>query len=107
MRWPRAASILNSLCGFGSAILEPGMITIQPLVRLDTADHNRVVTTYLSEGVYIVRYRDSPTDTAFELHYVTLPEPAVKTYDHFDATTLHRYTHILQAGFSFGAYDGD
>jgi ribosomal protein S18 acetylase RimI-like enzyme len=95
------------LGGFGSAILEPGMITIQPLVQLDTADLKRVVTTYLSEGVYIVRYRDSPTDTAFELHYVTLPEPAVKTYEHFDATTLHRYTHILHAGFSFGAYDDD
>jgi len=83
------------------------MITIQPLIRLDTTDLRRIVTTYVSEGLYVVSYRDTATDTSFELHYVTLPEPAVRMYDHFDATTLQRYTHILRAGFSFGAYDAE
>lgn len=81
------------------------MITIQPLAQLDTTDLVRIVTPYVSEGAYVVRYRDSPTDTSFELHYVTLPEPSVRKYEHFDATTMQRYTQIIHAGFSFGAYD--
>jgi ribosomal protein S18 acetylase RimI-like enzyme len=83
------------------------MITIQPLVRLDSTDLMRIVTTYVSEGVYRVSYRDSPTDTSFELHYVALSVPSTRTYDHFDPTTLQRYTQILHAGFSFGAYDDE
>ena len=83
------------------------MITIQPLVRLDITDLMRIVTTYDSEGLYVVSYRDTATNTSFELHYVSLAEPAVRRYDHFDATTLQRYTHVLHAGFSFGAYDGE
>jgi ribosomal protein S18 acetylase RimI-like enzyme len=83
------------------------MITIQPLLRLDTTDLVRIVTTYVSEGIYRVSYHDSPTDTSIDLHYVTLPEPSVRTYDHFDPATLQRYTQILNAGFSFGAYDGE
>jgi ribosomal protein S18 acetylase RimI-like enzyme len=31
----------------------------------------------------------------------------VRTYEQFDATTLQRYTQLLHAGFSFGAYDGE
>jgi ribosomal protein S18 acetylase RimI-like enzyme len=83
------------------------MITIQPLIRLDTTDLTRIVTTYVSEGIYVVSYRDSPTDTSIALHYVTLPEPSVRKYDHFDAATLHRYTQVCNAGFSCGAYDGE
>jgi ribosomal protein S18 acetylase RimI-like enzyme len=83
------------------------MITIQPLARLDATDLMRIVTAYVSEGVYVVSYRDSLTDTSFELHYVLLPEPSVGKYDHFDAATLQRYTQVLHAGFSFGAYDGE
>jgi ribosomal protein S18 acetylase RimI-like enzyme len=91
----------------GGATLEHEMIIIQPLVRLDIADLAPVITTYVSEGVYRVNYRDSPTDTSIDLHYVTLPEPAVRKYDHFDAATLQRYAQIFNAGFSFGAYDGE
>jgi ribosomal protein S18 acetylase RimI-like enzyme len=83
------------------------MITIRPLSRLDSIDFGRIVATYVSEGIYAVTYRDSPTETSFELHYITLPQPAVRTYEHFDTTTLQRYTQLLHAGFSFGAYDGD
>jgi len=83
------------------------MITIQPLTRLDSTDITRIVTTYVSEGIYVVSYRDSPTNTSFELQYLSLPEPSVRTYQHFDATTLQRYTQVCNAGFSFGAYDGE
>jgi ribosomal protein S18 acetylase RimI-like enzyme len=83
------------------------MITIQPLIRLDTTDLTRIVTTYVSEGIYHVSYCDSPTDTSIGLHYVTLPEPSIRKYDHFDPTTLRRYTEMRNAGFSFGAYDGE
>ncbi|MEZ4862845.1 MAG: GNAT family N-acetyltransferase [Caldilineaceae bacterium] len=83
------------------------MITIQPLARVDSADLERIVTPYISEGAYVVRYRDSPTATSFELHYVLLPEPSTRKYEHFDAATLQRYSQILHAGFSFGAYEGE
>jgi ribosomal protein S18 acetylase RimI-like enzyme len=83
------------------------MITIQPLLRLDNIDLERIVTTYVSEGVYVVSYHDSPTGTSFELRYVTLPEPSVRKYNQFDATTLQRYTQVLNAGFSFSAYDSE
>jgi ribosomal protein S18 acetylase RimI-like enzyme len=83
------------------------MILIQPLIRLDEKDLTPSMTTYVSEGIYAVSYRDSPTDTSIDLHYVTLPEPAVRNYDHFDAATLQRYSQVLNAGFSFGAYDGE
>jgi ribosomal protein S18 acetylase RimI-like enzyme len=83
------------------------MITIQPLIHLETADLRRIVTTYISEGVYIVSHRDSPTDVSFELHYVALSQPSQRTYDQFDATTLQRYHQILHAGLSFGAYEND
>ncbi len=87
--------------------LERGMITIQPLTRLEATDLMRIMTTYISEGRYVVSYRDTATDTSFELHYVTLPEPAVRRYDPFDATTLQRYRQLIHAGFSFGAYDDE
>ncbi len=83
------------------------MITVQPLMRLDNSDHTRIVTTYISEGLYIVSYRDSLTDTSIALHYVALPKPSVKKYDHFDAGTLKRYAQVFNAGFSFGAYAGE
>ncbi len=83
------------------------MIAIQPLVSLDTSDIQRIVAPYVSAGVYRVTYHDSPTDTSFALHYQLLPEQVLRTYHHFDAPTLHRYTHILQSGCSFGAYDAD
>jgi len=63
------------------------MITVQPLIHLDSTDISRIVTPYVSEGVYVVHYRDSPTDTSFELQYVTLPEPSTRNYDHFNAAT--------------------
>ena len=83
------------------------MIAIQPLIRLDPADLTRIVTAYVSEGIYRVSYGDSPTDTSIDLRYVTLPKPSIRKYDHFDTATLQRYTPILNAGFSFGAYDGE
>ena len=83
------------------------MITIQPLTRLEATDFIRIMTTYISEGRFVVSYRDTATDTSFELHYVTLPEPAVRRYDPLDATTLQRYSQLFHAGFSFGAYDGE
>jgi ribosomal protein S18 acetylase RimI-like enzyme len=83
------------------------MIAIHPLTRLDKTDLAPIMTTYVSEGIYAVSYRDSPTDTSIDLHYVTLPEPAVRSYDHIDAATLQRYTQLFTAGFSFGAYDGE
>jgi hypothetical protein len=65
------------------SIMESTMITIQPLLQLDTSDLGRIVATYVSEGIYAVTYYDTPTDTSFELHYITLPEPTVRTYEHF------------------------
>ena len=73
------------------------MITIQPLIRLDETDLTRIVTTYVCEGVYRVNYRDSARDTSIDLHYVTLPEPSVRKYDHFDAATLQRYAQMFKA----------
>ena len=80
------------------------MITIQPLLQLDATDIAQL-TTYVSEGRYVVSYADTPTDTLICLHYIALPEPSIRTYDHFDVKTVQRYTQLCSAGFSFGAYD--
>ena len=80
------------------------MITIQPLLQLDATDIAQL-TTYVSEGRYVVSYADTPTDTLICLHYIALPEPSIRTYDHFDVKTVQRYSQLCSAGFSFGAYD--
>ena len=80
------------------------MITIQPLLHLDATDITHL-TMYVSEGRYVVSYHDTPTDTSICLHYVALPEPSVRNYDHFDVETVQRYTQLCRTGFSFGAYD--
>jgi ribosomal protein S18 acetylase RimI-like enzyme len=81
------------------------MISVQPLICLDSTDIKRIASGYIADDTYIVTYTDSAHSTAFNLQYVTRKEPYVKRYDHFDDETLQRYNRVLNDGYSFGAHD--
>src|SRR4051812_34833463 len=80
------------------------MISVQPLIRLDSIDIKRIASGYTADGMYIVTYTDSVRSTAFNLQYVTRKEPYVKRYDHYDNETLQRYNRVFNDGYSFGAH---
>ena len=54
-----------------------------------------------------VFYIHSDSHITFDLQRVTLDEPSVKQYDHYDEATLQRYNEVLAEGYSFGAYAGN
>jgi streptothricin acetyltransferase len=83
------------------------MIEIQPLTQLTAADLSRVASGYSSSEKYVVHYTHSDSHITFDLQRVTLNEPCVKQYGHYDEETLQRYNDVLAEGYSFGAYAGD
>jgi ribosomal protein S18 acetylase RimI-like enzyme len=83
------------------------MIEIRPLLQLDAADLKRVASGYVSNSKYAVTHTDSDHHASFELQLVSLSEPYVKTYNHFDAETVQRYVKVLADGYSFGTYHDD
>jgi hypothetical protein len=83
------------------------MIEIHTLSQLTAADLMRVASGYTSSEKYMVHYTHSDSHITFELQRVTLDEPCVKQYDHYDEETLQHYNDVLAEGYSFGAYAGD
>jgi ribosomal protein S18 acetylase RimI-like enzyme len=83
------------------------MIEVRPLASLNPADLNRVVTGYSSNGKYEVTLSDSEDHFSIELRFVTIEQPFVKKYGHFDEEAIRRFNSLLKEGYSFGAYDGD
>ena len=83
------------------------MLEIQPLTVLTAVDLGRVARGYTTSEKYVVRYTHSDSHINFELQRVTLDQPKVRQYNHYDEATLQHYNDILVEGYSFGAYSGD
>jgi ribosomal protein S18 acetylase RimI-like enzyme len=80
---------------------------ILSLTKFTDAEAQGVMGSYTCDACYRVRYIDSDSQTMFVLERVALDTPVVRKYDHFDEETLLRYAQVCQAGFSFGAYEGE
>lgn len=83
------------------------MIEIHPLLALDAAAINRIITGYTAYETFTVTYSDTPEHTAFSLQKTPLPQPYVKQFAPTDEGTVQRYNQILTEGYSYGAYAGD
>jgi ribosomal protein S18 acetylase RimI-like enzyme len=83
------------------------MIEIHPLTSLTATDLKRIASGYSSDSKYAVVYTDSETRAFIDLQLVTLEEPHIGKYDHYDDETLRHYTQVFDKGYSFAAYDGD
>lgn len=65
-----------------------------------------MITGYVAEERYAVRWGESEQTASFYLELVPLDQPFIKRYDPLDDETLARYTKVVEAGFSFGAFEG-
>lgn len=83
------------------------MIEIHPLLALDAAAINRIITGYTAHETFTITYSDTPEHTAFSLQKTPLPQPYVKQFAPTDEGTVQRYNQILTEGYSYGAYAGD
>ena len=82
------------------------MIETRSLTKLNLSDLKRVAGGYSSDSKYAVSYKETGSYISFNLRLATLREPYVKRF-HYDDETLQEYNAVLDAGYSFGAYDGD
>lgn len=82
------------------------MITIQPLITLDSDDIRRLNVGYTSLSRYAVRKVETPDRTQITLRLVNLDQPYIKRWE-TTGEDLQRYQKIVQEGFSLGAYDGE
>jgi len=80
------------------------MIEIQSLTALSLADLKRVANGYVSDSKFVVLHTSADGQVSFDLQLVHLDKPYVEEFDH-DNDTLQRYESVLNAGYSFGAYD--
>jgi ribosomal protein S18 acetylase RimI-like enzyme len=82
------------------------MIEIRSLRQLNLTELKRVASGYCSDSKYVVRYTETEDGIRFDLQLVRLNKPYVKKWDD-DDDTLQRYQTVLNADYSFGAYDGN
>lgn len=82
------------------------MIETRSLAKLNLSDLKRVAGGYSSDSKYAVSYKETGSYISFNLRLATLREPYVKRF-HYDDETLQEYNAVIDAGYSFGAYDGD
>ena len=82
------------------------MVEIRSLTKLSLADLRRVASGYSSDSKYTVSHRETGSCVSFDLRLVTLDKPYVKRF-HYDNEILQQYNTVLNAGYSFGAYDGN
>jgi streptothricin acetyltransferase len=82
------------------------MIEIRSLRQLNSTDLTRVASGYCSDSKYVVRHTETEDGIRFDLQLVPLNKPYVKKWDD-DDDTLQRYQTVLNAGYSFGGYDGN
>jgi ribosomal protein S18 acetylase RimI-like enzyme len=83
------------------------MITIRLIERLPAGALQSVITGYMAQERYAVRWIESEPAVSFHLELVSLAQPYYKHYDYLDEETLARYARVVEAGFSFGAFVGD
>jgi ribosomal protein S18 acetylase RimI-like enzyme len=84
------------------------MLTIEHLTHVDQSLLQRLITGYETDEIYRVTRSETDALTTFELRLTKLRQPFVKHYDppdSTDSTTFQRYAAIVQAGYSFAAYD--
>ena len=80
------------------------MVETRSLMTLKLADLKRVASGYSSDSKYAVVHRETGSCVSFDLRLVTLDTPYVKRF-HYDDEILQQYNTILNADYSFGAYD--
>ena len=80
------------------------MVETRSLMTLKLADLKRVASGYSSDSKYAVNHRKTGSCVSFDLRLVTLDTPYVKRF-HYDDEILQQYNTILNADYSFGAYD--
>ena len=83
------------------------MIETRPLANLNPTDLKRVASGYSSDSKYLVVHTETDGCVSFNLRLIALNRPYIKKFNHFDDETLLRYNTVLNAGYSFGAYDGN
>jgi ribosomal protein S18 acetylase RimI-like enzyme len=77
---------------------------IRPLLRLERAELEAVITGYTSPARYRVHREESDEAASFRLELVN--QPYVKRFDLPDAS-FDEYQRLLPEGLSLGAYDAD
>ena len=82
------------------------MIETRSLTELNLSDLKRIAGGYSSDSKYAVSYKETGSCISFDLRLATLEEPYVKRF-HYDDETLQQYNTVLDADYSFGAYDGN
>ena len=80
------------------------MVETRSLMKLKLANLKRVASGYSSDSKYAVVHTETESCVSFDMHLVTLDKPYVKRF-HYDDEILRQYNTILNAGYSFGAYD--
>jgi ribosomal protein S18 acetylase RimI-like enzyme len=81
------------------------MLTIEPLTQIDQSVLQRLVTGYETDEVYRVAKSETDALTAFELRLTFLPQRFTKRYSHIGGAAAQRYAPMVQAGYSFAAFD--
>ena len=82
------------------------MIEIRSLTELSLADLKRIASGYSSNSKYTVLHTETESCVSFDLRLVALDKPYIKRF-HYDTEIFQQYNTVLNAGYSFGAYDGD
>ncbi len=82
------------------------MIEIRSLTELDLADLKRVASGYSSNSKYAIVYTETESCVSFDLRLVPLDKPYIKRF-HYDDEIFQQYNTVLNAGYSFGAYDSN
>lgn len=82
------------------------MIEIRLLRQLSLTDLKRVASGYSSDSKYVVVHTETESCVSFDLQLVTLDTPYIKRF-HYDDEIFEQYNALLNAGYSFGAYDGN
>lgn len=73
-------------------------------MTLKVSDLERIAAGYISHTKYAIRHTSTGEVVRFDVRLVPLDAPYVKKFE-WDAEIFERYTKILHAGYSFGAYD--
>ncbi len=77
------------------------------LRELNRDSLNALISGYVSDSKYAVRWEDGENQSVFSLELVKLATPYVKRYDAPDDATFERYQTVVRQGYSSGVYMRD
>ena len=83
------------------------MVEIRLLTELNRNSLNILISGYVSDSKYAVRWEDGDRASIFSLELVKLEVPYVKRYDAPDDAAFERYQAMVRQGYSFGVYTRD